>query len=781
MSESTIGARVLRLEDRALVTGQGRFVDDITAPGVLAAAFVRSPHPHALVRGIDLNAARAAPGVIAVLTLDDLAPVMKQRRMNRVSNSGTNLAQSWPFALADGEVSFVGEPVAIVIAADRYVAEDAAALIDVDYEVLVAAIDCRAEGAPPVRRELRSNRVISYKVGYGDIEAAFAKAAHVVREELWVHRGAAHSMEGRGLLAEISGRETLVWASTQKPHDLRTALADYVALDESRLRVATPDVGGGFGPKLCVYPEDVAVVAAATLLRRSIKWIEDRREHFTNAAQERDQYWTIALAADSDGRVRGVRGRLIHDVGAYALQDVNIPYNSATTLTGPYIVSALAIDVAAVHTNKAPVSSVRGAGYPQAAFAMERMLDRLAQTLPLDRAELRRRNLIPAEKMPYLKPLKSRAGEQVQYDSGDYPGCQAEIVRAAQWQDFPRRQAAARAQGRYIGIGLAHGMKGTGRGPFEFGNVRISPTGQITVSTGAAPMGQGLCTALAQICAEAFGVRAQDVTVIAGDTAAAPLGLGGFASRQTVTAGSSVKIAAAAVAAKARKLASEMLEAAEADLEIADGEVRVVGAPQLAVKLGDLARVLKGAPGYPFPKDIEPGLESSATFRVDQLAYSNACHVAEVEVDVETGSVRILRYLAMQDAGRLINPMIVDGQVHGGVAHGIGNAIFEWMGYDETGQPITTTFADYLLPTAADVPKLQTLYKESPSPHNPLGVKGVGEVGVIPAAAAIISAVEDALSPFGVRISQMPITPSRLAELIARARVVPKGATGATV
>jgi carbon-monoxide dehydrogenase large subunit len=774
---STIGARVLRLEDQALVTGQGRFVDDIAGAGALAAAFARSPHPHALVRDIELGAARAGPGVIAVLTLDDLGPVMKQRRMNRISNSGTNLAQSWPFALADGEVSFVGEPVAIVIAADRYVAEDAAALIEVDYEVLPAALDCRAEDAPPARRELRSNRVISYKVGYGDIETAFAKAAHVLREDLWVHRGAAHSMEGRGILAQISDRETLVWASTQKPHELRTALADYIALDESRLRVATPDVGGGFGPKLCVYPEDVAVVAAATLLRRSIKWIEDRREHFTNAAQERDQYWTLALAADDEGRVRGVRGRLIHDVGAYALQDVNIPYNSATTLTGPYVVPALAIDVAAVHTNKAPVSSVRGAGYPQAAFAMERMLDRLAQTLRLDRAELRRRNLIPAEKMPYRKPLKSRAGEQVQYDSGDYPGCQAEIVRAAQWQDFPRRQAAARAQGRYIGIGLAHGMKGTGRGPFEFGNVRVSPTGQITVSTGAAPMGQGLCTALAQICADAFGVRAQDVTVIAGDTAAAPLGLGGFASRQTVTAGSSVKIAAAAVAAKARKLASQLLEAAEEDLEIADGEVRVVGAPQLAVKLGDLARVLKGAPGYPFPKDIEPGLESSSTFRIDQLAYSNACHVAEVEVDVETGGVRILRYLAMQDAGRLINPMIVDGQVHGGVAHGIGNAIFEWMGYDEAGQPITTTFADYLLPTAADVPKLQTLYKESPSPHNPLGAKGVGEVGVIPAAAAIISAVEDALSPFGVRIAQMPITPSRLAELIARARVQLEGAT----
>ncbi len=766
---STLGARVLRLEDQALVTGRGRFVDDIAAD-VLIAAFARSPHPHAAIRSIDLSAARALPGVIAVLTLDDLAPVMKQRRMNRVSNSGTNLAQSWPYALANGEVSFVGEPVAIVIATDRYIAEDAAALIDVEYDVLAAAIDCRAEGAPPVRRELRSNRVIAYKVGYGDIETAFAKAAHTVHEELWVHRGAAHSMEGRGILAEISDRETLVWASTQKAHDLRTAVADYIALDESRLRVATPDVGGGFGPKLCVYPEDVAVVAAATLLRRSIKWIEDRREHFTNAAQERDQYWSIALAADDDGRVRGIRGRLIHDIGAYALQDVNIPYNSATTLTGPYVVPALAMEVAAVHTNKAPVSSVRGAGYPQAAFAMERMLDRLAQKLALDRAELRRRNLIAAEKMPYLKPLKSRAGEQVQYDSGDYPACQAEVLSAAQWSDFPRRQAAARAQGRYIGIGLAHGIKGTGRGPFEFANVRVSPTGQITVATGAAPMGQGLCTALAQICAAAFGMRAQDVTVIAGDTAAAPLGLGGFASRQTVTAGSSVTVAAAAVAAKARKLASHMLEAAEEDLEFANGEVRVVGAPQLAVKLGDLARILKGAPGYPFPKDIEPGLESSATFRVDQLAYSNACHAVEVEVDIETGTVRIVRYIALQDAGRLINPMIVEGQVHGGIAHGIGNAIFEWMGYDEAGQPVTTTFADYLLPTAKDVPSLETLYKESPSPHNPLGVKGVGEVGVIPAAAAIISAVEDALSPFDIRIAQMPIVPSKLAELIAHAR-----------
>jgi carbon-monoxide dehydrogenase large subunit len=764
-----IGTRVPRLEDQALLTGSARFVDDIACPDALHAAFVRSPHPHALIRSVEAAAARALPGVTAVLTLDDLAPAMKQRRMLRISNSGTKLDRSWPFALADGEVSFVGEPVVIVIAADRYIAEDAAMLVTVDYDVKAAAIDCRDTRAPAVRRELNSNEVIAYKVAYGDVEAAFAKAAHVVHENLWIHRGGAHSMEGRGILAQIADRETTIWASTQKAHDLRTAFADYVALDESRLRVATPDVGGGFGPKLCVYPEDVAVVAAATLLRRSVKWIEDRREHFTNAAQERDQYWAIELAADDDGKIRGLRGRLIHDIGAYALQDVNIPYNSATTLTGPYVVPALAMDVSAIHTNKAPVSSVRGAGYPQAAFAMERMLDRLAQALKLDRAELRRRNLIPADKMPYLKPLKARSGEQVQYDSGDYPGCQAEVLHAVGWDDFPPRQAQARAQNRYIGIGLAHGIKGTGRGPFEFGNVTVSPTGHITVSTGAAPMGQGLATALAQICAGAFGVRAQDVTVIAGDTAAAPLGLGGFASRQTVTAGSSVQIAAQAVAAKARKLASHILEAAEEDLEIADGAVRVVGAPQLAVKLGELARVLKGAPGYGFPPGMEPGLEASAMFRVDQLAYSNACHAVEVEVDIETGAVRILRYVAIQDCGRRVNPAIVEGQVHGGIAHGIGNAVFEWMGYDAAGQPVTTSFADYLLPTAMDVPNFETLYKESPSPHNPLGVKGVGEVGVIPAAAAVISAIEDALSPFHVRIAQSPIRPHELVALIAQA------------
>ena len=679
-----IGARIPRLEDGALLVGKGRFVDDIVLAGVLHAAFVRSPHPHAAIRAVDVRDALALPGVHAVLTLDDLAPVLAKRRMLRHSNSGTPLDRYWSFALADGEVSYVGEAVALVLAENRYVAEDAAALVAVDYDVLPSVADCRKAAqptSPAVRRELNTNVAAAYKVVYGDADAAFNKAAHVFHEELWQHRGAAHPIEGRGILAQWRDDMMTVWASTQKAHDLFQSLTALLDFEESRLRVATPDVGGGFGPKLCVYSEDIAVVAAAKLLRRSIKWIEDRREHFTNAAQERDQYWSIHIAVDADARLLGVRGRLIHDLGAYALQDVNIPFNSASMMSGPYMLPALSIDVTVAATNKTPVSSVRGAGYPQAAFAMERLMDRVARELHLERAEVRRRNLIPPEKMPYTKPLKARSGASMQYDSGDYPWCQAEVLQAARWEDFPQRQAAARRERRYIGIGLAHGIKGTGRGPFESGLVRVSNTGRVSVFTGAAAIGQGLGTALAQICAGELGLQAADITVVPGDTSGVSLGLGAFASRQTVTAGSSVLLAARAVAEKAKKLASHVLEAAEHDLEIANGEVRVVGAPQLSVKFGELARILKGAPGYGFPPDIEPGLEANVNWRTDSLAYANACHVAEVEVDPDTGGVKILNYVALQDSGILINPMMVDGQVRGGVAHGIGNAILEWMGF----------------------------------------------------------------------------------------------------
>lgn len=767
-----IGRSVPRIEDEPLLRGQGRFVDDIELADLLHAGFVRSPHAHAAVRAIDTSAAAALPGVHAVLTLDDLGTAMRQRRMRRHSNSGTALDLAWPFALADKEVSYVGEPVAIVLAESRYLAEDASALVAVTYEAMKPVVDCRASASPAsarVRTELKSNVVATYKVGYGDIEQAFREAAHVFDEEIVQCRGGSHSIEGRGIVVEYrSGDESLlVSASTQKAHDLKNSIAILLGLPDTKIRVVTPDVGGGFGAKLCVYSEDIAVAAAAKLLKRSIKWIEDRREHFTNAVQERDQIWRLAIATDANGIVSGIRGTLIHDQGAYALQDVNLPYNSASALTGPYVVPSFAMDVRVVLTNKTPVSSVRGAGYPQSAFAMERLLDLVAARLKLDRAEVRRRNLIAAEHMPYEKPIKARSGVSIVYDTGDYPATQKAALEAGGWHDFPERKARARAAGRHIGIGIANAVKGTGRGPFESGLVRIDLTGQVSVYTGAAPMGQGLRTALAQICASEFGLHASEINVVAGDTGPVPLGLGGFASRQLITAGSSVLLASRAVAAKAKMLAGRIIEADESDLELSGGTVHVAGAKDAGVSLGELARILNGAPGYGFPDGMEPGLDAMSNFRTDALAYANATHVAEVDVDHDTGGITLVNYIAAQDAGRRINPMIVDGQIKGGIVHGIGNAIFEHIMHDDDGQPLATNFADYLLPTATGLPPMKTLYTESPTQLNPLGAKGVGEVGTIPAAAAIISAIEDALGEFSIRISQVPISPAYIRARIA--------------
>jgi aerobic carbon-monoxide dehydrogenase large subunit len=769
-----IGQSVHRIEDEPLLKGYARFVDDIALPGLLHASFVRSPHAHAAIRAIDTSHAAAAPGIHAVLTLNDINAAMRQRRMKRHSNSGTKLDLVWPFALADTEVSYVGEAVAIVLGDNRYVAEDAAALVDVTYDVLEPAVDCRLSeqaASPRVRSELKSNVVASYKVGYGEVDQAFKNAAHVFEEEIVQCRGGAHSIEGRGIVVEYRSMDDslFVSASTQKAHDLKNSIAVLLGLPDTKIRVVTPEVGGGFGAKLCVYSEDIAVAAAAKLLRRSIKWIEDRREHFTNAVQERDQIWQLAIATDKDGIIAGIRGTLIHDQGAYALQDVNLPYNSASALTGPYVVPAFGMDVRVVLTNKTPVSSVRGAGYPQSAFAMERLMDLVAAKLKLDRAELRRRNLIAAADMPYEKPIKARSGLSIVYDTGDYPATQAAALNIAKWQDFPERKAQARAAGRFIGLGIANAVKGTGRGPFETGIVRVDLTGQVSVYTGAAPMGQGLRTALAQICAGEFGLKASDINVVAGDTGPVPLGQGGFASRQLITAGSSVLLASRSVAAKAKTLAGRIIEADESDLELSDGNVHVAGAKDASVSLGELARILQGAPGYGFPEGMEPGLDATANFRTDALAYANTSHIAEVEVDCETGGITLVNYIAVQDAGRRINPMIVDGQIKGGIVHGIGNAIFEHILHDSDGQPLATNFADYLLPTATELPPIETVYTESPTHLNPLGAKGVGEVGTVPAAAAVISAIEDALSEFAIRISQVPVSPQYIRRSIEQA------------
>ena len=552
-------------------------------------------------------------------------------------------------------------------------------------------------------------------------------------------------------------------------HETRSVLVKLLDSDESRIRVVAPEVGGGFGAKYLTYAEDVAVAVAARILERPVKWIEDRREHFTSSIQERDQYWDVEVATDGDGKLLAIRGEMIHDHGAYTPQGINLPYNSSTAVPGPYILPAYKLHVTVAMTNKVAAMPVRGAGYPEGTFVMERLLDAAADGLGMSRAEIRRRNLVPTEAMPYTAPLKTRAGTFVKCDSGDFPKCQAMALEAIGAADFPARQQAELVEGRHIGLGLANGLKGTGRGPFESGMVRIGRSGRVLVATGAMPMGQGTKTLLAQICAAELGLEATDVEVVAGDTAAIPMGLGGFASRQTVTAGSSVHLAAGEVRAKVLTMAAHMLEAATEDLELAGGEVRVKGAPGLSVGLREVAEAASGVPGYALPPGVEPGLESSVNFMPSGLAYSNSVHAVEVEVDIETGAVAIRRYLVVSDCGRQVNPMMVDGQVRGGVVHGIGNGLFEWMGYDADGQPLTTNFADYLLPSATDVPAIELAYNETPSPLNPIGVKGVGESGTVPAAAAIASAIEDALRIYGVRIDEVPVKPGRIVQLIAAA------------
>jgi carbon-monoxide dehydrogenase large subunit len=772
---AVIGKSIGRIEDRPLLTGAGRFVGDLRVPGMLEAAFVRSPHAHARIRGIDTRAARAHPQVHAVLTLADLSPFLSQERLPLGFRTDELPPDITPFVLARDEVAFVGEAVAVVIAHTRYSAEDAAALVDVDYEPLPAVSDCRAAlapGAPCAHLARPGNLLIELKQSYGDVAGAFARAPHRASVHLKQHRGGAHSIEGRGALAAYDANEDrlTLWTSTQLAHEVRAFLMQLLDLDENGLRVVAPDVGGGFGAKFLMYPEEVTLAAACLMLRRPIKWVEDRREHFLAAVQERDQYWDLEVAFDDEGALLGVRGTMIHDQGAYTPQGINLPYNASTGLPGPYILPAYQLDVLVAETNKVATMPVRGAGYPEAAFAMERLLDRIADELSLDRAQVRRRNLVPAEKMPYVTPLKTRAGSPIALDSGDFPACQRMALEAIDHAGFPARQRRALAAGCYLGLGIGNGVKGTGRGPFESAIVRIGRSGRISLYTGAMPMGQGIKTALAQICAEQLGVAPSLVSVTTGDTAVIPYGQGGFASRQTVTAGCSVHMAAAAVREKALAVAAHLLEVSASDLELRDGCIEIAGAPGSGLALREVAEAVSGVPGYAMPGGFEPGLESMQSFQPRALTYGGGCHAVEVEVDIETCGLRILRYVVVNDNGRIINPMIAEGQIVGGVAHGIGNALLECMVYDEQAQPITTTFADYLLAGATEVPRIEVKLAQYPSPLNPLGVKGVGESGCVPAAAAIISAIENALSPFGVRIEEYPVTPARLFALLRKTR-----------
>jgi carbon-monoxide dehydrogenase large subunit len=769
-------AQFSRIEDTTLVCGKGQFVADIKlSDDVGHVAFVRSTHAHAKIVKMDLDAARNSPGVRAVLTYDDIRPLLTSDRIRLAINLPEIRFDVDPFVLVKDEATYVGEPIAMVIADSRHEAEDAAALVEIDYDILPAVLnetEALKPDAPLARLDVPDNLVAQQHILYGDIQKAFAQPALTFSERFNVHKGGGHSMEPRGLLVQFDRNTGMltVWNSTQMPHRCKSILVDMLGLTEMQVRVITPDVGGGFGPKAVFYPEELAVPAASLLLGMSLRWIEDRLENFLGAVLERDMSWEVEVAADADGRILGIRGQLHHDHGSCTPYGLLVPQNAALNLIGNYTIPALDFKVYWCLTNKVPVAPTRGAGRPQGTFVLERLFDMVAQRLNLDRAEVRRRNLIPAEKMPFSVPLKMRDGTFLTYDSGDYPECQRRALIAADWDGFPARREESAKRGLLRGIGLSNYVELTGRGPFETVSVRVGPSGHIVVATGATTQGQSTKTTLATIVADILRVDIGKVQVICGDTAATPYGGGAFASRQAITAGASATEAAEAVAKKAREVASTLLEVGVDDLELENGEVRVKGS-DIKMSLGALARAMQGTLGVPMPGRIPPGLFASAEYQVTGTPHANGTHIVEVEIDPGTWGIQIVRYIVVHDCGRVLNPTVVDGQVTGGVVHGIGEALYEWMRYDDSGQPLTVTYADYLLPTVDTVSPMEIHHMETPSPLNPLGVKGAGEGGTIGAPAAIASAVEDALRPYNVSIRDLPITPAQVHAMIERAQL----------
>ncbi len=774
-SDRHFGAPMKRLEDDALLRGQGRFVDDIDLPGAMHAAFVRSPYAHARLGAIDATAARALPGVHAVLTHRDLPQRLRENRIPlRVPNPAIREPRM-PWSLVRDEVAMAGEAVAVALATSRYVAEDAAALVQVEYERLPVVADCRAAvrpGAPLAHSDTKDNIAAHFVQSYGNVASAFERAAHTASVSLWQHRGSGHAIECRACLGhydQATDKLTL-WVAGQTPHGHRRVNELLFGLDPAQIRVINPDVGGGFGTKANYFVEEAVIAACALRFKRPVKWIEDRRENFLTATQERDQYWDMEMALDREGKILGVRGRLLHDGGAYLPHGIIMPLIASTTVPGPYVLPAYHLEVTVAFTNKPGTAPVRGAGRPQAAFAMERLMDKAAREAGFDPAELRRRNLIRPEQMPYPVGLIFRDGRPLTYDSGDYPAVFEQAIAQSNYGDFRARQKKARAEGRFIGIGIGTYVEGTGLGPFEGATIRVLPSGKVRLLTGASPQGQGHRTCFAQIAADHLGVAPETIDVVMADSDAIAMGWGAYASRTAANAGPAIHIAGERLGSKIRKLAAHVLEAAEEDIELSGGRAHVKGVPQMGRSFGELSAMAAGMSGFALPRDVSPGLEETHYFGPEQAAYCNGTHIAEVEVDPETGGVRILSYVIAHDCGRLINPMIVEGQIQGGFAHGVGNALFEWMGYDGEAQPTTVSLADYLLPGACDVPDAELSHIETPSPLNPLGVKGAGEGGTIPAPAAIIAAIEDALAPFGVEIAQAPVTPMHLRALLAEAR-----------
>jgi CO/xanthine dehydrogenase Mo-binding subunit len=675
--------------------------------------------------------------------------------------------------LASDTVRYVGEPVAAVVADDRYRAEDGLGRVHVEYEPLPAVVDTRAAataGGPLLFETEGTNVVAGYTVACGDVERALAEADLVLRERFYVQRHSGVPLETRGALAEWdAGRGVLtMWGMTKVPHTNRRIVAEHVGLAEHAVRFLPTDVGGAFGVRGELYPEDLLVALLALRTGRPVRWIEDRREHLQAANHSREQHHEITLGLRRDGTIVGIHDRLWNDMGAYVrTHGATAPNNTAAYIPGPYRVPHYRADVTCVVTNKTPAGTYRAPGRFEATFVRERVVDMAARALGLDPAEIRRRNFIPPAAMPYDLGTTTH-GSAVVYDSGDYPRLFAWALDRAGYDDLRAMQAEARRAGRHVGIGLAYVVEKSGLGPWESARVLVDGSGRVVVHTGIPSVGQGVETVFAQVCADVLGVRYEDVTVRHGDTDALPDSIGAFGSRGTVVGGNAVLGAAERVREQILAVAAHALEAHPADLELRDGAVRVRGVTDRALSLREVARA--AGPSHALAAGRPPGLEALHYHRQERMTYGHGLHLAVVEVDAETGVPRILRYVVAYDVGRAVNPMLVEGQITGGLAQGLGAALHEELAYDEAGQPTAGTLLEYHLPAAADMPALELWVREDdPSPTNPLGVKGAGEDGIVAAGGAVANAVADALAPLGVEVRALPLRPWRLRELIRAA------------
>ncbi len=773
-----VGQDVPRLEDARLLTGRALFVDDVDLPGMLHVAFLRSDEAHARLLGVDASAARQRPGVVAVYTAADLGDYWKPGPLlvPPPPIPGIVFHEATQVPLAKDKIRHAGEALAMVVAESRYVAEDALEDLVVDLEPLDTVTDLEAAlrpGAPLVHERLGTNLAAHAHQTHGDWETARARAHRVIRRRFHYDRGAAAAIENRGIVAQWDARagELTVWDTTQAPIPIRNGLAAMLGLRQSQVRVIAPFIGGGFGPKIMMfYPEEMLLPWAALQLGRPVKWIEDRRENFYATTQERLQIHDAELAVAEDGAILGVKDVFVHDTGAYDPYGLTVPINSQCTLLGPYVVPNYDSEFRAVFTNRPIVTPVRGAGRQHGVFVMERLLDLAARELGMDRVEIRRRNLIPADAFPYNHEILFQDFRPLTYDSGNYQEALDRAVAMIGYADFPAEQERARAEGRHLGLGIVNYIEGTGIGPYEGARITVEPGGTVRVVTGVGTQGQSHFTTFAQLAAEQLGVEVSAVEVITGDTRAFNWGTGTFASRGAVVAGNAIHAAAVQVREKIVKLAAQVLGVEPADIRLGGGRAFACSDASKSIGLGELAVKANPLRGGVTP-GTEPGLEATAYFGPDRGNAANGVHAMIVEVDPETAQVTIRRYVVVHDCGTVINPTVVAAQVQGGVAFGIGNSFYEELVWGENAQLMNASFMDYLLPTALDVPTVEMAHVVTPSPLNPLGTKGVGEAGAIPTAAAFAQAVEDALRGAGVpiEVTSIPLSPDRLAALISAA------------